>query len=717
MPPRNPSRLFFWLQGLAVVLLTVLVVGLMFQRHTWADWNRAQWLEGDPVEVYTRVKIAGEQPGHALLRFNHIERLGAPTDGDWTAYPAPDRLVFVLTGLLGRAIGVIAAVNLASALILGLNAASFYLCARWLRYRAEWAFAGALLFALAVYNVRWGITLSLNQTFVIPPLLLLCAHAARRGAAAGTNRNWIILAVLLGLWLGWANPYHAYFAGVVAGGGLVLAYARRSPAARLRPLLVFLVSLVASFLVANAIYLVPSLQGVTQATLLRGPGDLVVYALRPLDWLVPPADHRWAAFRQLGAAYQAARHGPGEFFYNYLGLLGIIGLVALLACAGRDALRRRWLRLDAAWGLLWICAFAMPLGLNRWVGAAGLDVFRAGTRIGVYALVWVLFFVASRLNRHTRRWSRRFSVTLALVIAVAAGWEQTLPFGGRAENANNVARWNAHTTFASTLEKSLPPSAMIFQLPVVPFPEAGRTEQMPDYEHALPFLTSHTLRFSYGQLRPAPALAWAKHISRLPAAEMAAAAERAGFSALWINPRGYSDRGASLVAALTAAGRPGLQASEKADGIWVFRLRPPAAPELPDFSDPRFNERWNERTPDGALLVLSLRGWFPAEYAPDSQWRWAKREAALGLWRDSPSTPATLRFKLGGPARNRVALLQGEKELGLLAAGGQNHEITVELQPGLNTLEWRLDGATFRPGGADPRELGFMVENLSVSVP
>jgi phosphoglycerol transferase len=717
MPSRNPSRLLFWLQGLAVVLVTVLVTGLMFQRSTWSDWSRPQWLEGDPVEVYTRVKIAGEQPGHALLRFNQIDRLGAPTYGDWTAYPAPDRLVFVLTGLLGRMVGVITAVNLVAALILGLNAASFYLCARWLRYRVEWAFAGALIFALAVYNVRWGITLSLNQVFVIPPLLLLCAHAARRGAPTGSNRNWIILATLLGLWLGWANPYHAYFAGVVAGGGLVLACVRRSPAARLRPLLVFLVCLVASFIVANAIYLVPSLQGVTQATLLRGPNDLVVYALRPLDWLVPPADHRWAAFRRLGAAYQAARQGPGEFFYNYLGLLGIAGLVALLATAGRAALRRRWSRLDAMWGLLWICAFAMPLGLNRWVGAAGLDVFRAGTRIGVYALVWVLFFVAGRLNRHTRRWSRRFSAAFALVVGFAACWEQTLPFRGRAETADNVARWNAHTALTRALESSLPPRAMIFQLPVVPFPEAGRTVQMPDYEHALPFLTSHTLRFSYGQLRPAPALAWAKHISRLPAAEFAAAAERAGFSAVWINPRGYADGGASLVAALTAAGRPGLQAPEKADGIWVFRLRPPATPELPDFSDPRLNERWNERIPDGAPLVLALRGWFPGEYTQESHWRWATRDAALGLWREGPATRATLRFKLGGPAASRVAVRQGEKTPGLFAVSEQNHEMTVELQPGLNTLEWRLEGATFRPGGADPRELGFMVENLSVSVP
>jgi len=608
-------------------------------------------------------------------------------------------------------------VNLVAALILGLNAASFYLCARWLRYRVEWAFAGALIFALAVYNVRWGITLSLNQVFVIPPLLLLCARAARRSAPVDANRNWIILATLLGLWLGWANPYHAYFAGVVAGGGLVLAVVRRSPAARLRPLLVFLVCLVASFLVANAIYLVPSLQGATQAALVRSPGDLVVYALRPLDWLVPPADHRWASFRRLGAAYQAARHGPGEFFYNYLGLLGITGLLALLATSGHAALRGRWSRLDALWGLLWICAFALPLGLNRWVGAAGLDVFRAGTRIGVYALVWVLFFVANRFDRHTRAWSRRFSVALALVVGIAACWEETLPFGGRAETADNVARWNAHTTLGTTLEASLPPRAMIFQLPVVPFPEAGRTVQMPDYEHALPFLTSHTLRFSYGQLRPAPALAWAKHISRLPAAELAAAAERAGFSALWINPRGYADGGASLVAALKAAGRPGLQGPEKADGIWVFRLRPPAAPELPDFSDPRFSERWNERIPDGAPLVLALRGWFAPEYAGDRHWRWATREAALGLWRDGPPARATLRFKLSGPATNRAALRLREKELGLFAAGDQNHELTVELQPGLNTLEWHLQGATFRPGGADPRELGFMVENLSVSVP
>src|SRR6478736_7989650 len=245
MAPRITPRTYLWLQGLAVILLTVLLVGALFQRTSWADWSRPQWLEGDPLEIYTRVKIAGEAPGHTLLYSSHVARLGAPTDADWSAYPAPDRLVVVLTGLLGRAVGLVAAVNLVAALILGLNAASFYLCARWLRCRAEWALAGALLFALANYNVRWGITLSLSQTFVLPPLVLLCARAARRGPVRDANRGWVVLGALLGVWLGLANPYLAYFAGVVAGGALVLALSRRSLPLRRQPLLVFLGCLVA----------------------------------------------------------------------------------------------------------------------------------------------------------------------------------------------------------------------------------------------------------------------------------------------------------------------------------------------------------------------------------------------------------------------------------------------------------------------------------------
>ncbi len=83
---------------------------------------------------------------------------------------------------------------------------------------------------------------------------------------------------------------------------------------------------------------------------------------------------------------------------------------------------------------------------------------------------------------------------------------------------------------------------------------------MNDYEHLLPFLTSHTLRFSYGQVRGAPALAWGRHVGRLPAVEMVAALEQAGFSALWLDPRGYPDGGEKLLTDLATTGRRGLEA-------------------------------------------------------------------------------------------------------------------------------------------------------------
>ncbi len=717
MPRRAPFSLPRWSQGILIAALTVLIVGLLFQRHSPADWLRPNWLEGDPLEVYARVKLAGEKPLHTLLDFTHPDRLGAPTGADWSAYPVPDRLVLALTGLLGRVTGLIGAINLASALILGLNAAAFYLCARWLRTRWEWAAGLALVFALGNYGIRWGITLSLSQVFVLPPLVLLFARAARRAPAINFGRAWKTLAALLGLWLGFANPYLAFFAGFVGSGALLLGLARRVPGARRTPLLIFLGCLISSFLLSNAAYIGPRLAGASTAALLRNPGDFAVYALHPLEWLVPPAEHRIPALARLGRAYLDSRHGAGEFFYNYLGALGVIAAAVLLFRTGHNFAHRRWSRLDATLGLLWIVVFAMPGGLNRWLGAAGLDVFRAGTRIGIYAAVWALLFFCGWLSRNTRRLPRNVSMVLALLLAGTAIWEETPPLGDRLVSSLNQARWQGYTQLTTALETALPPHTMVFQLPAVPFPEAGRTEKMADYEHLLPLLTSRTLRFSYGQVRGSPALAWGRHVSRLPAAEMVAALEQAGFAAIWVDPRGYADGGAKILADLAATGRRGLEAPAIANGIHVFRLRPAAAPAAPDFSDPRLHERWDERVPDGHPLILALQGWFPTEYADARQWRWATRAAALGVWWDGAPTRAVLRFRLSGPAKNSVILRWNVQPLETVASGPEIREISLPLAAGLNTLDWTLQGATFHPGGADPRELGFMVENLSVSVP
>lgn len=715
----HPSRpIPLWLQASLVMLLAWAGVAALFGRHQFGDWSQPHWLEGDPLEVYARVKIAAEQPLHALFSFTRIERLGAPGFADWSSYPVPDRLVFVLTGLLARATGLIAAVQLAGAFITGLNAASFYLCARWLRCRWEWALALALVFAFCSYNLRWGITLSLNQTFTFPPLVLLCAWAARRSAPRHGSRSWKLLAAGLGLWLGIGNPYLAYFAGVVTGGALLLGWWRRSPQARRIPLYLFLGCLLACFLVSNAGAIGQRFLGTTTATLPRGTGDPSLYALRLADWVVPPAGHRIRALGRIGDHYLSVQQGAGEFFYNYLGLLGLAGLVLLATASLWPLARRQWRRLDPLLGLAWIIAFGIAGGINSWRGAVGLDLFRAGSRIGIFALIWALFFLAVWLSRQSRRLPRSLSITLAGVLALAACWEETPPLQDRTEPVRLAARWSHVRTLTRGLQQALPPGAAVFQLPVVPFPEAGRTLAMPDYEHLLPMLASEGLRFSYGHLRQAPALHWAQYVSQLPADQMVAALERAGFAAIWLDERAYADRGETLIQALHRLPRPELGRPDLTLPVRIFALKPAAQPESPDYLDPRMQERWLDQPDTTELpLLLARQGWFPLERLDASQWRWATREAALGLWSEAGAPRATLRFRLGGLEGSTVILSRDDREVHRLPVGPQIHTVAIPLAPGLTTLKWRLQGATFKPGGRDPRELGFMVENLSLSVP
>lgn len=713
MPPTPLRKPSVWLQALLLVALATIGLAAIFGRTSWAAWGEPHWLEGDPLEVYARVRIAGEQPGHALANFAQVTRLGAPAGADWSAYPVPDRLVFVLTGLLARGLGLVAAVQLVAALILGLNAASFYLCARWLRWRWEWAAALGLVFALGSYNLRWGITLSFSQTFFLPPLVLLCARAARLAPWTGSRRLWLALGSGLGLWLGTANPYLAFFAGVVAGGALILALLRRVPRPRFMPLGLFLGCLVATFAAANAGYVGELRRGATAEALVRGAGDLHTYALRPADWFVPPADHRVAALARLGHTYQSAWRGTGEFFYNYLGLAGLAGLVLLAGQSGRRLIRHRGQRGDPLLGVGWITAFGLAGGLNTWLGATGLNLFRAGTRIGIYAVVWSLLALGSWLNRRTRRLARPASVTLAALLAVVAIWEQTPALADRAAPERNQTRWLAVSALTARLESQLPAGAAVFQLPAVPFPEAGPVGTMTDYAHFLPFLTSHSLRFSYGQLRPSPWLKWARAIERRPAREMVAALERAGFAVLWVDRRAYADGGEALTAQLRSLGREEVAAGDLP--VRVFRLQPAAVAQPPDFDDPRLAEPWDKAAPQPGLLALD--GWYPLENQGPARWRWARQHAALGYWHDGLATTGTLRFLVRGPAKSVVVLRLGNHELWRGPTGPGTHTVTVSLPAGLTTFEWTLEGLTFRPGGHDIRELGFMVENLSLSVP
>lgn len=714
--PASLNRLVF----AGLLLIVPLLTCTLFARWSWSDWVQPRELLGDPLEIFARVKLAAEQPLQPFVGFTELERLGAPFRADWGAYPAPDSVVFFLAGRLAHVIGVFGAVKLTAAVFYLLNAVSFYLCVRRLRWRPEWAAAGALLFAFCNYNVRWSVTLSFNQTFTLPPLVLLCAHAAKTGQMGRRQPGWVWLGGLLGAWIGIGNPYLGFFTGLLAAATLMVALIRRSPWERMRPLVFFIASVLGVFLVANLSYAWYHLTAGDSGPLVRNFAGSLVYALKPMDWLVPPLDHRWAWAARLGFGYgREIETVTPPFFAGYLGLVGLAGLAGLtLVTVHRVAQRPGRPLPDAALGLLLILGFAVAGGLNSILAFAGLDIFRASQRISIFVNIWALLFIIGWLQHRLRPCARWLSIVAALACAAFGWWEQTPHLRPDKARRKLAPQWQAMQDVTRGLEAAVGGKAMIFQLPIRRFPEAGPLNRMMDYEHFQPFLVDSSLRFSYGPLGASRELAWQRFITRLPAAEMVATLEQSGFAAIWINTRAYADGGDRLVRELTALARTEWVHDTGAP-VRIVRLRPATTRRQPDLDDLRINLAWADpATGNNKPTLLAVNGWYPLEEEGARRWRWAAKRAEIGIWWPSWKPGATLRFKAAVLRDDTLELRHGGRTiLQLPLRRGEIREVEqpLNLTSGSNRLVWLIRGEPTYPPRGDTRKLGFRIENLEIA--
>ncbi|HLP06790.1 MAG TPA: hypothetical protein VK178_01390 [Opitutaceae bacterium] len=721
-PPLSPS-----LTRRAWPFLVVLATVLLWTGYT-DRWNAVAWrtpddFGGDPCEIYARVRIAMEAPLQPLVGFTDVERLGAPFAADWSLYPVGDGPTFALAGLLARAVGPFAAVNLVGCLLLAATALSFFLCGRRLGWRPEWAACGALLFAFSNYHLRWFITLSFTQTWTLPPLLLLCASAARPAPPLGRNVGKMLArAAALGVWLGLGNPYFVFFAGSIALGAFGLNRLRRAPWRRLAPLTALLAAMAFTVALAHWMFFAAKLTGASGTEQFdRGYTGAELYALKPLDLVIPPADHRSRLFRDFGQVYSAHSALKGEFFYNYLGLIGLLGL-GLLAFTGLRAVARPDLRHrfpDSVHGVFWCGLIATVGGGTAALALLGVEWFRASNRIGVFISLWALLFLFGALHRATRGSKRWFTLAAAVALGTAGWFEQT-PWSDFAKTRRELtAQIDADRAAVTTLEQAVGKQARVFQLPFVPFPEAGLTAKLRDYEHLRPFLASAGLRFSYGALRGREESDWGIATSRLPTAALVERLQTTGFSALWIDRRGYTDGAAALLGELHALGLTELPTARSDVAVFPLRPREPAMP--PSLRDARAVTLWNpQQVPAaGQPWLLARAGWWPVELADAHAWRWGKRAAVVRLDWDQPIAAAgELRFTATAVAAGRLTIRLGERILGHVAlAGSDPREVALPcpLEPGTRELIFEYEGR-LRRYGRDQRQIGFMVENL-VCVP
>jgi hypothetical protein len=253
--------------------------------------------------------------------------------------------------------------------------------------------------------------------------------------------------------------------------------------------------------------------------------------------------------------------------------------------------------------------------------------------------------------------------------------------------------------FAQTMEATLPKGGMVFQLPVMDFPE-NPIPGISAYEHFRPYFFTQNLRYSYGCDKGREQDAWQRVIVGMTPAEQVAALEKYGFSAIYVNRAGYPDKGEGLLAQYKAAGRTQVLESPLKD-LYCVMLTPSPNPVLP---------------PPGPLFA---NGWYPEQDNPGNQERdrlsYTTHATLLLTNTDTIPVDKYANFYIVTVAQ-RTVTIQGAGAFDSWPVDQQHPakvaNLRFTLQPGVNRIDFTTDAPP------SPQQIGpitFDIVNFTLS--
>jgi phosphoglycerol transferase len=263
----------------------------------------------------------------------------------------------------------------------------------------------------------------------------------------------------------------------------------------------------------------------------------------------------------------------GESQSAYVGMVAGSFLIVMFTWGTINIAARRFDRV-ACWYWLGLAtlAFAVYGGVNYLLGAFGFVLLRSTNRLSIFLMAIALLYACEVLSRS--RWRVGLAGTLIVATAIGA-WDQ-IPrpdgIGVSLEQAKaNEARYLADSKMTNELERRLVPGSMVFQLPVMPFPEGPPRLEMGSYENFRPFIQSTHLRFSYGAIKGRGDDEWQIGVAAQKPANLIQSLEEYGFSALMINRKGFADHAILLSTELQ---RLGYVAAWDSGDFLVYFLQP-----------------------------------------------------------------------------------------------------------------------------------------------
>lgn len=620
--------------------------------------------------------------------------------------------------------------NLYYALSFFLVALVAHIVFRSLGLRPLAAAAPAVLFAFLPYHFwHHSARVFLSAYYSVPLAALLAVWVATSGiplsrsadppsspSARSIRTRWLAIVACV-LIVGSSSAYYAVFAICIIGTiGMAEAVRRLS----LRPFAgaVVVVAGICLVLLAN---LAPDLawrlqRGTNPQVAQRSVAETEHYGLRLAQMILPSERERLSRVVTIGPSARATEPGEDD---AYMGVLGVTGLALALGLTLAGALGDTKIRLPGAMRVLAVVPLVAILfgevgGLSVVIATLGFTTIRSWSRIGLFvsfsALGTLAMVVQHRLVGLSRR-AKPAAVVVVLCVSSAALIEQVPTVGIRPAYGAIAAAKESDQAFVRSLESALPTASMVFQLPVLPFPEGPHVHDLIDYDLLKGYISgSGRLRWSYGGMRGRES-DWQIGWSLQPMSTMIRGVAAAGFSALYVDRAAYPDAGAAIDAQIRpVAGAP---VSESNDGrLRWYDLRPVREELSRRLSDQELEALGAAVTRTPRLEVLE--GVSGSEVGQDGhEVRSISGSAQIAVLRPSRSGPVTVSFKAYGPEGAALTVRTGTAAVtALLSSRGTPVDFPLALDGPRIVLHLTVEG--LEVGETD---MPVKLENLRVIDP
>ncbi len=692
----------------AAVLCLAVLAGVMRLWRARLDVPFCNTGDALVSQVWVENALAG---GH----YYRGARLGAPYGMDLRDFPASEGLhLAVIRALAAGLKDTYTTINVFFLLTFVLTALSSLYVFRTFGVARLPAVVGGLLYAFLPYHFYRGEGHLFLSGYYLVPLTVQVALWAYLGGLA-TRGRWAFALAVCAL-VAVAGVYYAFFGTFfVLLAGLACAVRER----RLRPALAALALagttglVLAASLVPDELYY--RAEGRNARVAHRYAFESEVYGLKMAQLFLPVSGHRLPPLRRLKELYD---NDPGRPLVNdfgsSLGVVGTAGFVLLLGSLLFRGPSPERSPLLTGLGVLLVCGLLLATigGFGSLFAFLVSPQIRCYDRLSIFLGFFALFGVVWALDRLAARvrgpsWRRRLAAYgLSLLVLTGGLGDQTTP-ANVPPYAELKREYQSLAEFTGQIEQTLPPGAMVLQLPYCPFPESGPCHEMASYDHFRLFMHSRTLRWSHGAVSGRYGAAVLDELTRRPIDEALDPIAAMGYGGIHIDRRGYADGGQQLEARLRYL--LGSEPLVSRDGRDVFF-------DLRAYAERRRQEcgaeEWRRRESAARFpaVVLWGRGFWDEETKGPERWRWCAARGELQVVNPSgESRRLTIRFGArtcsAGPAR---LVLSGPLLNEVLTIGTEPRPFraTLDVPPGKHVIALACDG----------REMSDAVRSLSFAL-